>query len=185
MSKTLILYSTTDGQTIKICQAMSSQLEALGHTVQTSAIAEANADSLTGQDTVIIGASIRYGKHQAHVAEFINQHKATLSSLNSAFFTVNLVARKALKNQPGTNPYMIKFLDQVDWHPNHKGVFAGRLNYPKYSFLDRQMIRFIMWMTKGPTDTNTDTEFTDWQSVKQFTKQIHESQCQVNEKPIG
>lgn len=179
MTTTLILYSTTDGQTTKICQAMAAQLESLGHTVQTLALSDANAEMLSGQDTVIIGASIRYGKHQANVAEFISQHKAALSSLNSAFFTVNLVARKAQKNQPDTNPYMIKFLDQIDWQPNHKGVFAGRLNYPKYGFLDRQMIRFIMWMTKGPTDTNTDTEFTDWESVKQFTNNIHETKDQA------
>jgi len=27
------------------------------------------------------------------------------------------------------------------------------------------MIRFIMWMMKGPTDPNSVTEFTDWDAV--------------------
>lgn len=41
-------------------------------------------------------------------------------------------------------------------------VFAGRIDYQKYRFRDRQMIRLIMWMTKGPTDPKTNIEFTNW-----------------------
>jgi menaquinone-dependent protoporphyrinogen oxidase len=43
-----------------------------------------------------------------------------------------------------------------------------------YGFLDRTMIRFIMWMTKGPTDPNTNVEFTDWDQVAKFGLVIHE-----------
>jgi menaquinone-dependent protoporphyrinogen oxidase len=34
------------------------------------------------------------------------------------------------------------------------------------------MIRFIMWMTKGPTDTQGTFEFTDWGKVDDYAKQI-------------
>ncbi len=47
-------------------------------------------------------------------------------------------------------------------------MFAGKLDYPKYGPFDRFMIRFIMWITKGPTDPTTVVEFTDWQQVEAF-----------------
>ena len=36
------------------------------------------------------------------------------------------------------------------------------------------MIRFIMLMTKGPTDPTAVVEFTDWQQVEAFGRQLSE-----------
>nr|MBP8118998.1 menaquinone-dependent protoporphyrinogen IX dehydrogenase [Shewanella sp.] len=52
-------------------------------------------------------------------------------------------------------------------------VFGGNLNYQGYNALDRNIIRFIMWLTKGPTDPVTNVEYTDWQKVTEFGEQIH------------
>ena len=90
----------------------------------------------------------------------------------NAFFSVNVVARKPGKNQPQTNPYLKKFLKQISWQPKELAVFAGKLDYPRYSYWDKQIIRFIMWMTKGPTDPTGTFEFTDWDAVDEFGRQI-------------
>jgi len=172
MSNILILFSTTDGHTKKISQKLQETIEQLGHSVSLLPIEEANQETLNTQDKIVIGASIRYGKHQKQVVDFITQHKTVLESKPSAFYTVNLVARKPEKCQPDTNPYIIKLLAQLEWQPSLQGVFAGKLNYPKYGFIDRNMIRFIMWMTKGPTDPTTVKEFTDWESVQAFAHSI-------------
>jgi menaquinone-dependent protoporphyrinogen oxidase len=102
------------------------------------------------------------------VISFINDNAQTLATKPSAFFSVNVTARKPNKNTPETNPYMPKFLKQISWQPSELAVFAGRIDYPRYSTFDRLMIRFIMWITKGPTDPNTVIEFTDWQAVEKF-----------------
>jgi len=125
-------------------------------------------------DKIIIGASIRYGKHDKKVYEFIEKNLSLLESKPNAFFSVNVVARKPEKNQPDTNPYLIKFLKQIPWKPKHLAVFAGRLEYSKYGYFDRQMIRFIMWMTKGPTAPDTNIEFTNWEDVDRFALSIKE-----------
>jgi menaquinone-dependent protoporphyrinogen oxidase len=119
-------------------------------------------------DKIVIGASIRYGKHNKEVYQFIEKNKTLLDKKTNAFFSVNVVARKPEKNQPHTNPYLIKFLKQIEWKPENLAVFAGKLDYQKYGLFDREMIRFIMWMTKGPTDKNTVVEFTDWKEVEKF-----------------
>ena len=172
MANILILYSTTDGHTVKICQTIRSSLEQADHAVETHAIDEAAAIDPEQFDKILIGASIRYGKHQQVVYDYISQNLGLLESKPAAFFTVNVVARKPDKNQPDTNPYMKKFLQQIRWQPDELAVFAGKIDYPKYRFMDRNMIRLIMFLTKGPTDTKTVTEFTDWAQVKRFSAAI-------------
>ena len=49
-------------------------------------------------DTVVIGASIRYGKYREEIFEFIKENEELLNSKDNAFFSVNVVARKENKN---------------------------------------------------------------------------------------
>jgi len=170
MTRILLVHSTTDGHTIKISDVIINELTAAGHDVCQCSVTEVSADQLDNADTIILGASIRYGKHQKSVYDFVTNNKSLLKTKKTAFFTVNVVARKENKNTPETNPYINKFLDEVEWQPDIKGVFAGKLNYPIYGPLDRFMIRLIMYITKGPTDTSKVYEFTNWESVKQFAQ---------------
>ncbi len=172
MSGILVIYSTTDGHTPRICERLRQVMVQQGHAVTVLPIAQAEALDLPAFDKIVIGASIRYGKHQPQVAAFIARHQTQLESKPNAFFTVNIVARKPEKNRPETNPYLLKFLRQISWKPRLLGVFAGKLDYPRYGFLDRLMIRFIMLLTSGPTDPKAVIEFTNWQQVEVFAQQV-------------
>lgn len=167
-SKIGILYSTIDGQTLKICHIIQDVLIENGNKVELFSIDDFDK-KIADYDKFIIGSSIRYGKHNPKIIEFINHHKVELDNTKNAFFSVNLVARKAEKASPETNPYFIKFLKNTDWIPNTSAVFAGKLDYQKYPFADRLMIQLIMWMTNGPTNSKTKIEYTDWNKVKNFT----------------
>ena len=166
--QTLIIYSTIDGQTLEICRKIKTLAEQTGEQVSLVTLEQAEALSLADFDKVLIGASIRYGKHRPDLYQFVNRNHAVLDSKINGFFTVNVVARKPLKNTPETNPYMQKFLKLSLWQPQQLAVFAGKIDYPKYGLFDRTMIRFIMWMTKGPTDLKGTFEFTDWGKVEAF-----------------
>jgi menaquinone-dependent protoporphyrinogen oxidase len=170
----LLTYSTTDGHTLHICERLQFVMTALGQRVTLVPLEQANTLDLNPFERIVIGASIRYGHHQPQVAQFIARHQTILESRPSAFFSVNIVARKPNKNQPDTNPYLKKFLKQIRWKPQHLAVFAGKLNYPSYGWLDRQMIRLIMLITHGPTDPSTVVEFTDWAKVEAFAHAVCE-----------
>ena len=168
----LILYSTTDGQTRRICDVLRLSLEAEGHAVT---MADIEADLLPDPapfDKVVIGARIRYGRHSSRVLAFVRAHHELLRDRPSAFFSVNIVARKPGRNRPETNPYLRKFLRQTAWQPTRVAVFAGRLDYPRYRFWDRLIIRFIMLITRGPTDPRTVVEYTDWREVQAFALDV-------------
>jgi len=172
MADILIVYASTDGHTRKICQRLRQVIEQLAHRVTVISIDDEPNVDMKPFDKIVVGASIRYGKHGKQVYQFVKRNEPILDSKPNAFFSVNVVARKPEKNQPDTNPYLKKFLNQISWHPKELAVFAGKIDYQRYQFWDRQMIRFIMWMTKGPTHPETVVEFTNWQQVETFGRLI-------------
>lgn len=172
MGPILIVYSTTDGHTRVICERLKRIVEEHGHAVTLRHLPDCSQAEVDGSGAILIGASIRYGKHKPEVAAFIGRHQAALESRPSALFSVNVVARKPEKNRPETNPYLRKFLRTIAWKPPLVTVFAGRLDYPSLRPMDRTMIRFIMWMTKGPTDPTGVFEFTDWARVDAFGEEF-------------
>jgi menaquinone-dependent protoporphyrinogen oxidase len=166
-----IIYATVDGHTTKICNEILKTVKEKNVNIQLFTVDNFNKN-ISDFDKLVIGSSIRYGVHDKVIIEFINKNKAELDTIKTAFFSVNLVARKPQKNTPETNPYVVKFFKTIDWKPTIVEVFAGMLDYKKYKTFDRIMIQFIMWMTKGPTDKNTKIEYTNWDKVKDFANRL-------------
>ena len=170
-AKLLILYSTVDGHTKHICEYISEKLNKKKE-ITIASIEESNQYNLSDFSEIVLGASVRYGYHRKNVYEFINTNKETLEKKKTAFFSLNLTARKPEKNTPETNPYIIKFLKKVEWEPTIKGVFAGRLDYPSLDCANKLAILFIMVITNGPKDISQVYELTDWKKVDELIESI-------------
>ena len=171
-SRLLILYSTVDGHTKNICKYIYKKLKNRKNII-ISSIEESNNISLSDFDEVVVGASVRYGYHRKNLYKYILANKNILNNKKTVFFSLNLTARKPEKNSSLTNPYIIKFLKQVDWDPNIKEVFAGRLDYPNLDFLNKLAILFIMVITNGPKDISKTYELTDWNKVDKLINSIN------------
>ena len=171
MSGYLIIYSSTDGHTKSICKKIVESLSNQDF-VKIISLSEVEKIDLLKFNKIIIGASIRYGKHSKELYKFIELNKDILNNKKSIFFSVNVVARKPEKSEPNTNPYIKKFLKISQWQPKKIGVFAGKVDYPNYRFFDKYAIKLIMYLTNGPTDTSLSYEFTNWQKVKEFSHEI-------------
>ncbi len=167
----LVIYSTVDGHTHRICNYICNQINK-EHEVSMHALKDAMDIDLKQYGAIIIGASIRYGKHRPSLYKFINKNVHNLNNMPNAFFSVNVVARKDNKNTAGTNPYIKTFLKKSPWSPQYIDVFAGKIDFPNYGFFDKYIIRFIMWLTKGPSDITKTYEFTDWKIVDKFVNNL-------------
>jgi menaquinone-dependent protoporphyrinogen oxidase len=166
-TRTLVIYSSVDGQTLKIIKKITA--------LQGGDCTLVNIDKqpqidFSQYDKVLIGASIRYGNLRRNVFDFINKHKVQLDLLPNAFFLVCLTARKPDKSTPETNTYMAKFERLSQWQPRLKGVFAGALLYSHYNWWQILIIQLIMKITGGSTDKQKDIELTDWSAVERFSK---------------
>lgn len=165
--KTLIAYSTVDGQTRKIAERLAEKI-----TGEVTIKKFEEVTTLDEYDKVIVGSSIRYGKFPKRLYHFVEKNKVILNEKQGEFFGVNLIARNPEKRTVENNVYVRKFLEKVNWQPREVVIFAGALNYTTYNFFDKKMIQLIMKITKGPTDATKDIEFTDWEQVDKYGEGI-------------
>ena len=168
--RSIIIYSTTDGHTKKICDFINSNSNR--NNFEVLSINKISNLDIEKYELIVLGASIRYGKHSPLVFKFVKNYKKILNKKKNAFFSVNVVARKTEKSLPETNPYIQKFLKKTNWVPKKIGVFAGKVDYPNYNFINKLAIRFIMYITKGPTDISKSYEFTNWDNIKKFAQEL-------------
>lgn len=172
MAKALFLYSTREGQTKKIFTYIQSQLSDFEcELVDLNTVDKVDFNQY---ERVLIGASIRYGYFDKKLYQFIENHLSDLQQHKTAFFCVNLTARKEEqgKDTPEGSAYMQKFLKKSPWQPKLMAVFAGALYYPRYKWFDKVMIKFIMSMTGGETDTSKEVEYTNWEKVALFANKF-------------
>ena len=170
-SRLLILYSTVDGHAKHICEYAQEKLKN-SKVITIASLDDDSALELNDFDEVLLGASVRYGFHRKNVYEFVREHKDELLKKKTAFFSLNLTARKPEKASPETNPYIVKFLKKVDWEPDLKSVFAGRLDYPSLNCPNRLAILLIMAITNGPKDLSKVHDFTNWSKVDEMVESI-------------
>ncbi len=84
MNEILIVYATTDGHTRKICERLQQVIEGQGSQVQLLKIDEPHPD-LTQFDKIVVGASVRYGKHSKLIYSFVKEHQQLLDSKPTPF----------------------------------------------------------------------------------------------------
>ncbi len=173
MEKLLILYATRFEHTRVIVERMAAILRD-DFACDIRDIRTGPAADLSDYQAAIIGSPILYGHFHRPIRNFAKTHAAQLNAMPSAFFGINLVARKPEKRTAETNPYVRKFLKKTPWHPGHVGVFAGALFYPRYNWLDRAAIRLIMRITGGEIDPAKEVVYTDWDSVERFARECAE-----------
>jgi|TARA_B100001057_G_C22610385_1_gene856341 menaquinone-dependent protoporphyrinogen oxidase len=172
MAKILFLYSSREGQTKKIFNHISKVLPE--DECEMFDLHTVDRVDFSQYEQVLIGASVRYGRLNKKLYQFIERNLLELENSRAAFFCVNLTARKEDqgKDTPEGNAYVQRFLIQSAWKPELIGVFAGALYYPRYNWFDRFMIKLIMTMTGGETDTSKEVEYTNWQKVTDFALQF-------------
>ncbi|RGD93477.1 menaquinone-dependent protoporphyrinogen IX dehydrogenase [Acinetobacter sp. SWAC57] len=175
MSKILIVFSSVNGQTLKISKKIKENLDAENNTIDILSIDKAQNINITNYDFVLVGASIRYGKFQKSLYQFVSKNLDTLKFMNSGFFSVCATARKSGKDNPNSDKYFLNFMKKSGWTPKVCSIFAGAILYSEYTWYDRIIIQFIMYITNGPTNTSKKYEFTNWAKVDSFSKEIAEN----------
>ena len=174
MPRVLVVYGSTDGQTRRIAERMAAVLVSQGPEVQTVDSAAAPADIAPGDfDAALVLGSVRMGKHQQALADFVRKFRLELDAIPNAFISVSL---SAARNKPSAQREVAKtfqhFVTRTGWRPNARLAIAGALPYSRYTLRIRLVMKLISWMTGGDTDTSRDYEYTDWELVEDFARRF-------------
>ncbi len=169
----LVVYASTHGHTAKIADRMAQSMRAQGLEVDLRDVASA-ADVQSGRyDIVVVGASLHKGRHQRAIADWVGTRREALEQRPSLFFSVSLSAAEDSDEARAATQHCIdEFCADTGWTPARTEPIAGCLQYREYDVFTRQLMRLMM-RTKGhPTDASQDYDYTDWDAVDQFGRDV-------------
>ena len=169
MTKVLIPFGTTEGQTATIAEFIAGVIRGRGDEAEAIDVREVRDTILEGYHGVIVGASIHMGKHDRHVVDFVRKNHDMLERLPSAFFSVSLAAHGDAEE---AEDYVEQFEQETGWRPAKIAVFGGALLYTHYGFVKRHMMKRIARDKPGHlgTDISRDYVYTEWDGVKRFAE---------------
>lgn len=171
MARILIVYGTHDGQTALVAHRMAEVLRSRGHTLDIrDARALPSSFSPRVFDGVLVGSSVRWGRHQPAVREFARKHVAVLDRLPAWFFSVSLAAADRARGLGRAGERIREFGDETGWWPERAQVFGGALRYTTYGFFLRLAMRLVAFFAHLPTDPSLDHDLTDWANVRAFVR---------------
>ncbi len=171
-----LFYATRDGQSRRIAERIAARLAESGIAAPPHDLTASlpTAQSLAETRLVVVVAAVRYGRPLPEAEQFLARFRALRVPPALVLLSVNLTARKAGKDTVAGNVYLRKSIARHRLAPVFARAIAGRLDYSRYRWLDRQLIRLIMKLTGGPTDPTTCVEYTDWNLVDEVARRIAE-----------
>jgi menaquinone-dependent protoporphyrinogen oxidase len=172
MTRILVLYGTTDGQTAKIADALGNALRMQGSDVDVVQ-ARRDAPPPDGYAGIVVAASLHGGKYQRSVRKWASRYAQTLNEKPTAFLSVCLaVLQQDSKVQQELSTIVGRFLRGTGWRPTLTKQVAGALLYSRYNPFKRWIMKRIVQKGGGDTDTSRDYEYTDWDDLRAFADEV-------------
>ncbi len=173
----LMVYASNYGQTAKIAQYVAERLRESGASVLLSSVNDIpRRIPPATYDSVIVGASINFGRHQRSIRRFARANRDELQRIPSAFYSVSGAECSPEEATRATaREYIANFLRETGWQPALTESIAGAMPYTRYSPVMRWVIKRISQREGGPSDTTRDYEYTDWDQVRRFADRYSEA----------
>lgn len=172
MTRILVLYGTTDGQTAKIAGALGNALRMQGSDVD---VVQAGKDAPApdGYAGIVVAASLHGGRYQRSVRKWASRYAQKLNQRPTAFLSVCLaVLQQKPEVQQELSTIIDRFLRGTGWRPTLTKPVAGALLYRRYGPLKRWVMKRIVQKAGGDTDTSRDYEYTDWEDLRAFADEF-------------
>jgi menaquinone-dependent protoporphyrinogen oxidase len=154
MSKVLVTYATKAGSTGEVADVIGQVLYEGGAVVNVKPVKEVN--DLSGYSAVVVGSAIRMGRWLPEAVKFVEAHTEALAAIPVAYFQVS----GFLKNDtPENRQEAATYLDSVRTlvKPASEGLFAGKMDYGRLSFLDRTIAKVV---------GSLEGDWRDWDAIR-------------------
>jgi menaquinone-dependent protoporphyrinogen oxidase len=171
-SSVLVVYHTVEGQTARIARRIADRLEEAGDEAVFAPVSA--APSPESFDVVVVGDSIHAVHHSRQLRRYLRENARALAAKPCALFQVSLTSANPDDAHTATANAMVEeLLDETAYSPELIGTFAGALQYTRYGWIKRRIMRSIVRREGGDTDMTRDYEYTNWDAVDRFADDVH------------
>ncbi len=159
MNKILVAYATRAGSTAEVAARVAEVLSETGAIVEVRPIQDVR--EVQGYDAVVIGSAIRMGHWLPEVVTFVKANRDTLSHIPTAYFLVSGLLRE---DTPEMRKTVLAYLDpvRVILEPTSIGLFAGKIDYSKLSWLDRIIAKKVM----------SEGDGRNWDAIQSWAREL-------------
>jgi menaquinone-dependent protoporphyrinogen oxidase len=171
MTKILVAYHSYDGQTEKIAHHIGDRLRSPDVVVDVVDVDDASAPDR--YDVVVVGDSIRLGRHSRALVRYLQVHHEVLGQRPVVLFQVSMTSARTDEEHVAEAQRLVEQLvTKADLRPRVVATFAGALPYTTYGWFTRRVMRSIARREGNATDTSRDHEYTDWNAVNRFVDEV-------------
>lgn len=176
----LIAFDTAEGQTEKIAHRIAAVLRG-DDRVSVEIYAADSAPTPKVYDCVIVGGSIHAGRYGSALTEYVKANSAALNAMPSALFQVSLTsANPDEQHTTAAHNMLQELLDNTGFDPDLVAMLAGAVVYTKYGWIKRHIMKAIVAAEGGDTDDTNDHEYTDWNAVERFARDVQAHSLAAN-----
>lgn len=159
MKRILIAYASRSGSTAEVARKIGEVLESLGFYVDVKSVKDiTNVNDYNG---VIIGSAVRMFKLLPETIKFSRRFSKLLKNLPVAYFTVCLTMREDSDESREMSLGYLKPLYDIK-EPIAVGLFAGKMDYSKLSFIWRRLFSSVKKKELEEGDFRNWELITDW-----------------------
>ena len=160
-NKILVAYASKCGSTSEVAQVIGQTLANSGNKVDVRPINDVG--DLSPYQAVILGSTIRVAQWLPETSKFVETNQQALSQIPTAYFTVCMTLSQ--DNEENCRK-AAAFLDPVRQiaKPVEEGLFAGKMDYGKLSFVDQLLVTKVKQIPEG--------DFRNWQAIKTWAQAL-------------
>jgi len=172
-SSVLIAYDTIHGSTAEVAEAIGEDLCDMGYEVDVRLVT--NVEDITEYDGVIIGSALYKFNWLPDALNFIEQNKAVLSQVPTAYFIVGASMSEDTPEarEAATASFINPVLEQFsEIEPVTIGLFGGEVDFTtnSYNLFEKFVLR-ILGRILGFKDS---ADWRDWEVIGQWAVEVGE-----------
>ena len=163
--KILVAYASKCGSTGEVAGAIAETIARTGAPVNVLPLRKVT--DLPDYRAVFVGSAIRMAKWLPEAADFVNENRALLQRIPTAYFTV---CATLFEDTPASRAKAAGFLEPVRGMltPAAEGYFAGKVDPKRLSFLENTALK-----AKGIPQG----DFRDWDKIKGWAQSTYAEIC--------
>ena len=175
MNEVLIVYATMHGQAELIARRIASESSDWNVAATVQDVRNVSAADLVPRRSVVLVASVHYGRHPRSITRFVKKNRALLAERHTAFISVSGDAVDP-STRPRAEQYAKDFFRTTGWTPAANLDIGGAVKFTKYNWFLRYMTRRSFAAKGIQLDPRRDYDHTDWEAVMRFAKTFLTSQ---------
>ena len=171
----LVAFGTKYGSTVKVADAIASEMRNAGHEVDLVDLRERVPSDIGRYDMVVVGSPVFIGKWTKPAQEFLHRNGKALTEKRVAMFVCCSDVLFEEKATAARKMYLDDVAASHDLRPAAMGMFGGEVDFTKYGMFTKFLLSKVGAkdaMEGMGVETSRPYDFRDWDGIRKWAREL-------------